>query len=91
MPIKRFGSTLISRGQFDEYLQTLRDAHQNDNLRTRMCRQLVSVDWRGRLYDCDFNQMLELPLALPGSSHAHLDDLLQHDLDRPEDLPILDE
>ena len=81
MPIKRFGSTLISRGQFDDYLQTLRDAHQDDNLRSLMCRQLVSVDWLGRLYDCDFNQMLELPLVLPGRPHAHLNDLLQQDLE----------
>jgi len=62
MPIKRFGSMLLSKGEFDAYLQLLRDAHQEANLETVMCRSLVSVDWQGRLYDCDFNQMLELPL-----------------------------
>ena len=62
MPINRFGSTLLSRGQFNEYLQLLRDAHLDANLAAVMCRTLVSVDWRGRLYDCDFNQMLDLPM-----------------------------
>ena len=43
-----------------------------------MCRYLVSVDWQGYLYDCDFNQMLKLPL--PHASKRHLRDLLRHDL-----------
>ena len=62
MPINRFGSTLLSRGQFNEYMQLLRDAHLDANLDAVMCRTLVSVDWQGLLYDCDFNQMLGLPL-----------------------------
>ncbi len=62
MPIQRFGSTLLSRGQFDAYMTLLRDAHQERNLQTVMCRTLLSVDWRGYVYDCDFNQMLQLPL-----------------------------
>jgi hypothetical protein len=45
-----------------------------------MCRELVSVDWQGYLYDCDFNQMLGLPLRLDGHPRAHLSDLLAHDL-----------
>jgi radical SAM/Cys-rich protein len=80
MPIKRFGSMLISRGQFQEYMQTLRDAHQDGNLDNIMCRHLLSVDWRGQLYDCDFNQMLELPLSLPKKPAARIRDLLNHDL-----------
>lgn len=79
MPIQRFGSTLISRGEFASYLQLLREAYQPGNLDGVMCRSLVSVDWRGYLYDCDFNQQLDLPL--PGASgRAHLRDLLQNDL-----------
>lgn len=79
MPIQRFGSTLISRGEFASYLQLLRQAYQPGNLDGVMCRSLVSVDWRGYLYDCDFNQQLDLPL--PGASgRAHLRDLLQNDL-----------
>lgn len=71
MPINRFGSTLLSRGQFNEYMQLLRDAHLDANLAAVMCRTLVSVDWQGRLYDCDFNQMLDLPMqTLPEDQGA---------------------
>lgn len=80
MPIQRFGSWLLSQGRFDEYLQTLRDAHRDDNLDRVMCRTLVSVDWQGHLYDCDFNQMLGVPL---GAGRAHLRDLLDGPLPRP--------
>lgn len=77
MPINRFGSTLISKGQFADYLRLLKDNHQNANLEHVMCRDLISVDWQGRLYDCDFNQQLGLPVAGPG----HLRDLLAADID----------
>ena len=63
MPIQRFGSMLISKGQFNAYLQTLRGAHQEGNLDGVMCRSLLSVDWQGWLYDCDFNQQLGLAIA----------------------------
>lgn len=66
MPIQRFGSQLVSRGEFDGYLQTLRSAHRPANLAKLMCRELVSVDWQGFLYDCDFNQQLGLPLETSG-------------------------
>ena len=65
MPIQRFGSILISKGEFDRYVHLLRGAHREENLDGVMCRNLISVDWRGFLYDCDFNQMLDLP-ALDG-------------------------
>ncbi|HEX6735468.1 MAG TPA: arsenosugar biosynthesis radical SAM (seleno)protein ArsS, partial [Azonexus sp.] len=58
MPIQRFGSTLISKGQFEDYMELLKNAYQPQNLESVMCRNLVSVDWRGYVYDCDFNQML---------------------------------
>jgi radical SAM/Cys-rich protein len=64
MPIQRFGSTLVSKGQFNEYMTLLHGAHREENLDAVMCRSLISVDWQGYVYDCDFNQMLELPLAL---------------------------
>ena len=79
MPIRRFGSTLVSKGTFAAYMALLRSAHRDDNLDTVMCRELVSVDWRGDLYDCDFNQMLGLPARLAGRPRAHLRDLLRHD------------
>ena len=80
MPIQRFGSTLISKGQFNAYMALLRGAHRDENLETVMCRSLVSVDWRGYLYDCDFNQMLGLPLAVAGKRRAHIADALGRDL-----------
>ena len=79
-PIARFGSTLISKGQFNDYMQLLRDSYRAENLDGLMCRSLISVDWQGYLYDCDFNQMLDLPLQLPdliGRDRPHLRDLLQ--------------
>lgn len=75
MPIQRFGSTLISKGQFSHYMDLLKNAYQAHNLESVMCRSLISVDWRGYVYDCDFNQMLDLPLAWKGRSRPHLRDL----------------
>lgn len=81
MPIGRFGSTLVSRREFEPYMAALRAAHQEANLDTVMCRRLVSVDWRGYVYDCDFNQMLGLGLRSPAvSGRAHLADLIGLDL-----------
>jgi len=79
MPIQRFGSTLVSKGQFDGYMRLLRGSHRDENVDGVMCRTHVSVDWRGYVYDCDFNQMLGLPLVLPGRPKARLADLLAHD------------
>jgi len=81
MPIQRFGSTLVTKGQFNAYMDLLRGAHRDENLEGVMCRTLVSVDWQGHVYDCDFNQMLGLPLPLAGKARAHLADLLGRDLD----------
>ncbi|MCS7100362.1 MAG: arsenosugar biosynthesis radical SAM protein ArsS [Burkholderiaceae bacterium] len=81
MPIARFGSMLISKGQFFEYLARLRAAHRAENVEHVMCRTLVSVDWQGYLYDCDFNQMLQLPLHRDdASAPLHLRDWLEADL-----------
>jgi radical SAM/Cys-rich protein len=78
MPIQRFGSTLISRGQFNDYMLLLKENFSAANAANVMCRNLVSVDWQGYLYDCDFNQ--QLGLALPGEGRPHLRDLLRTDL-----------
>jgi radical SAM/Cys-rich protein len=80
MPIQRFGAILLSKGDFDRYLALLRGAHREDNLAGVMCRDLISVDWRGLLYDCDFNQMLDLPAIAPDRRHLHISDLLTDDL-----------
>jgi len=81
MPIQRFGSTLVSKGQFDEYMGLLQRSHRADNLGAVMCRSLVSVDWQGFVYDCDFNQMLGLPLALKGETRLRLAQLIDRDLE----------
>ena len=80
MPIQRFGSMLISKGQFNAYMALLHGAHRDENLETVMCRSLLSVDWRGYVYDCDFNQMLGLPLLVEGRKRSHLSDLIGRDL-----------
>lgn len=80
MPIQRFGSLLISKGQFKSYMTLLRDAHQEKNTESVMCRSLVNIDWRGYVYDCDFNQMLGLPLHVSGKPRVHVSDLMDTDL-----------
>jgi radical SAM/Cys-rich protein len=81
MPIARFGSTLVSQGKFAAYMGMLKAAHNPANLETVMCRSLVSVDYRGFLYDCDFNQMLGIPIAGTDRLRPHLRDLLATDLE----------
>jgi radical SAM/Cys-rich protein len=81
MPIQRFGSTLVSKGQFDEYMQLLRGAYQPGNLTSVMCRNLISVDWQGYVYDCDFNQMLKLPAMVSSKPKTHLSELIGKNLE----------
>jgi MoaA/NifB/PqqE/SkfB family radical SAM enzyme len=81
MSIARFGSMLISKGQFHGYMKILRNDFQEANLPSVMCRTLVSVDWRGYVYDCDFNQMLGLPLAVGKEPRTHIAELLEQDLE----------
>ncbi len=83
MPIQRFGSTLLSKGTFETYVQLLRTAHRDENLSAVMCRRLLSVDWQGYVYDCDFNQMLDLPLQIKGH-RLHISDLHELDLKHHE-------
>ncbi len=101
MPIKRFGSTLLSKGLFDEYMQLLKASYSKDNLAGLMCRTTLSVDWLGYAYDCDFNQMLDLPAKLSKSKVSdlenvlsvagkiHINDILKSDL-QGEDIAIMD-
>ena len=75
MPISRFGAVLLAQGQYTEYMHLLRENFSQSNMETLMCRRLLSVDWQGFLYDCDFNQMLDLPL-LASDRRRHIRDLL---------------
>ena len=80
MPIQRFGGTLLAKGQFKPYMQLLREAYCSDNLNSLMCRTLLSIDWQGYIYDCDFNQMLGLHLRIDKQSHLRLANLADTDL-----------
>jgi radical SAM/Cys-rich protein len=85
MPIQRFGSMLVSKGEFASYMKLLKDNFRAVNLDGVMCRTMVSVDWEGYLYDCDFNQMLHMPARLGAHPRPHLRDLLAQPV---EGLPI---
>ena len=85
MPIQRFGSTLVSKGEFEDYMTLLRGSFSSENLSKVMCRELISVDWQGLVYDCDFNQMLGLPLLIDGNKRPHIRDVRPANL---EDQPI---
>lgn len=80
VPIKRFGSMLISKGQYQDYMAILKAAYSVKNLETVMCRSLISINWQGYLYDCDFNQMLDLPLISKGKSKTHINDIMDFNL-----------
>ncbi|MDO8300454.1 arsenosugar biosynthesis radical SAM (seleno)protein ArsS [Lacisediminimonas sp.] len=85
MPIQRFGSMLVSKGEFASYMKLLKDNFRAVNLDSVMCRTMISVDWEGYLYDCDFNQMLHMPARLGQHPRPHLRDLLAQPV---EGLPI---
>ncbi len=88
MPISRFGSVLLSKGEFGSYMTLLKDNFSASNLQTVMCRSLISVDWQGYIYDCDFNQMLDFPFSLSRGNliasdgkKVHIDELFDVDLE----------
>ena len=75
MPIQRFAAVLRASGELEAYQRLLERSHRDANVEQVMCRSLISVDWQGELFDCDFNQQLRLfPPARP-----HLRDLLRWD------------
>ncbi len=76
MPIKRFGAVLLAKGQYTSYMSLLRDNFARENLDTVMCKNLLSIDWQGYLYDCDFNQMLEMPLLGSSRQRRHIAELV---------------
>lgn len=80
MPIQRFGSQLVSRNEFHDYMALLKGAYQATNLDSVMCRSLLSISWQGYVFDCDFNQMLGMPLGGDTSNTVHIAELLEADL-----------
>lgn len=83
LPINRFAHFLESQGKSEEYQHLLTDNFNPATVKGLMCRHLISVDWEGRVYDCDFNQMLELPMGSSGTRY-----LWDIDPDGLEDQPI---
>lgn len=77
-PIARFAEDLRKQGKLEEYLELLANSFNPSTVDGLMCRTTLSVDYRGRIYDCDFNQMLDLPLA--SDSLTYLWDLSPEDL-----------
>lgn len=75
MPIARFGSTLVSKGEFEPYMNLLKGSYSESNLENVMCKSLVSIDYQGYVYDCDFHQMLNLPLGISNKPKTHIKDL----------------
>ncbi|WAK01481.1 arsenosugar biosynthesis radical SAM (seleno)protein ArsS [Methylobacter sp. YRD-M1] len=75
MPIQRFGNALARKGRLNSYMQLLKDSYRSENLDSVMCRNTLSVDWQGYVYDCDFNQMLQLPLGASPDGKTRLSDL----------------
>lgn len=72
MPISRYLEWLLDRGMLDAYLERLVNAFNPATIAGLMCRNTVSVSWDGRLFDCDFNQQLEMEIDLPGVSRPHV-------------------
>ena len=82
MPIARFGSTLISKGEFEDYMNLLKSSFSAANLDGLMCLNQLSIDWQGYVYDCDFNQMLNMNVRDPQNREKlHLRDILKARLD----------
>ncbi|HWR72796.1 MAG TPA: DUF3641 domain-containing protein, partial [Nitrospirota bacterium] len=71
MPIGRFRDRLSRTGELERYRATLACSFNPQTLDRLMCRRLISVGWDGSLYDCDFNQVLRLPVRRP--AHAHIE------------------
>ena len=71
LPISRFLDDLLQSGQYEKYMQTLVDSFNPQAVVGVMCRSMLSVDWQGNLYDCDFNQMLGLRAAGPKDATIH--------------------
>ncbi len=75
MPINRFGSTLISKNLFKDYMELLKDSFSEKARENVMCKTMISVDPYGYVYDCDFNQMLNIPLS---NNKIHISEINQH-------------
>ena len=86
MPIARFGSTLLAKGEFENYMNLLKDAFSVNNMKGLMCINQLSIDWKGYVYDCDFNQMLNMNIRNPENfQKLHVSEILKT---RLQDIPV---
>jgi radical SAM/Cys-rich protein len=84
MPITRYATHLKLRGEYDRYMKLLETNFNSGTLTQVMCRNLISIGWEGSVYDCDFNQMLDLPMTDGSGEHLNIASLtLDQALKRP--------
>jgi radical SAM/Cys-rich protein len=69
MPISRYLDYLLTSGNYEKYMDKLIAAFNPEAVKNLMCRNTLSVGWDGYLYDCDFNQMLDLKISAAESRH----------------------
>ena len=83
LPVSRYLDYLVSTGNFEDYMTKLIDAFNPTAALNVMCRNTISIGWDGYIYDCDFNQMLELKVACRDSQHIstyNMDSLLNRNI-----------
>ncbi len=85
MPIARFASHLKNTQQFDDYHQLLRESFNPDTVTGLMCRNTINVSWLGEVFDCDFNQMMKMPLTSQNDTSLYVWDIA---VETFADLPI---
>jgi radical SAM/Cys-rich protein len=81
LPIQRFGSMLLSKGIFDDYMSLLKGSFSAENLKGVMCKSLISVGYDGQIFDCDFNQMLDMKTKTAKRDSLNINDLELNELD----------
>jgi len=86
MPITRYATHLKLRGEYERYLELLASNFNGDTLEQVMCRNLISIGWDGWVYDCDFNQMLDLPITDAAGKRLNISSL---SLDQVANRPII--
>jgi len=86
MPITRYATHLKLRGEYDHYMDLLENNFNHATVEQLMCRNLISIGWEGSVYDCDFNQMLDLAVSDAGGKRLTIATL---ELEQITDRPIL--
>ncbi len=82
-PITRYATHLRLRGEYERYLELLESSFNAATVDQVMCRSLVSVGWEGWVYDCDFNQMLDMPITDNSGQRLHISSLTPEQLMGP--------